>query len=326
MAIDVVLDEPPIAISEIRQATEMTPVMDKLQQGYLSLIGKGEKGSIITLLSEGLGWTNNPEGSYPLLEKALFSARFSPQETNSLRSVFLSLGDTLDDLLARMDISPEDESFKLEWATINQKFAAEIFGLGEPAKDEADRRKKAETALTIQVLKLLSGYGLPGTIYSQEGFLIYLNGALAQAGLMRVLTDNHYAVFAPKWEDPEEIRKLDLQGVDMIAVGEKAVFFIDVKGRSKIKEEGVLRTNYMATCQTTSLKTAVLDEALGMLKSKLAERYLEKEEVLQKKPLIACRVIIPSNSLDLHGRIIEEKTKQEILGGLQRLCPERRKI
>jgi hypothetical protein len=175
-------------------------------------------------------------------------------------------------------------------------------------------------------LKLLSGYGLPVTIYSQEGFLIYLNGALAQAGLMRVLTDNHYAVFAPKWEDPEEKRKLDLQGVDMIAVGEKAVFFIDVKGRSKIKEEGVLRTNYMATCQTTSLKTAVLDEALGMLKSKLAERYLEKEEVLQKKPLIACRVIIPSNSLDLHGRIIEEKTKQEILGGLQRLCPERRKI
>ena len=192
-----------------------------------------------SIVSEGIGWANaktEEKAKFENFNRVLEDTDLETKEKETLAKALISADTLFEDLLGIVDYTLEhgptkDKQFLIECAEFNQRFAYALY-----SEITYSKPKTTNAHLVISMLEALSDREeMPGS----EQFRILLHGVKAQAGLMDLLRNNNYFIRSLNWQDPNEIKLFDLNGIDVFAVSPKGrTFLIDVKGHKYNRKEG----------------------------------------------------------------------------------------
>lgn len=142
-----------------------------------------------------------------------------------LRHVTHYFTNFLTDLSNRLSLEQGSAEFNLVWAKFHQQLAADY--LVAFSNNDPTFQKGLETF--AQFVQQMSQRGEKAFIFAHQA----INGAKAQAALMKHFTENGWLTVAPDPQNDEEIKIWDvMHGVDYVVIDEQGrVRFIDAKSR-----------------------------------------------------------------------------------------------
>lgn len=196
--------------------------MEKLFRPGIELKSLKPQVRIASIVSEMIGWATKNEKNGTLTSDEKEVRSFILGYTNLLT-------DLSDHLLSYGEIKDKkgnlNQDILLNFARFNQRLALALYQVGLPTASNED---KNNAGFFISVLQESAKKGLP--VYSE--LLKAVKGALAQAGVMRLLYDQGYEIILPDYNNLDELRVWDLEGgVDLVAISPLGrTYFIDVKG------------------------------------------------------------------------------------------------
>jgi len=194
----------------------------------------------------------------------------------------------------------------LEGAIFNQNFSYDLYQkMMEVQRGRGKSLVQREIEMFVELLEELYKQNVP------QKDLIHqvLCGAKAQAGLMFTLSKNGFWVIPPRTE--EEIKKMDLHGVDFAAVNPQGVLFlIEVKSLYKTLHGGRPTENRSVRVQPISLTARTIAETLSLI-SRRGEHSYQKNLFSGRIRYVAFKIAVPTggNSMDRYGRIVPKIEK-----------------
>jgi hypothetical protein len=162
------------------------------------------------------------------LEGVFRQSGLKDEQKAILRELIRTQIDIIDDYIQALFSEKEQgptktEAFKLEQSIFNQKLAI-YFYLANTKKSSS---YEAATLLS-SLAQAIGELRLP----ESDILLNILNGARAQAAICRTLTSAGYEVILPDFNNSEEMKSWDLNGVDFVAISPiRKIILIDAKGK-----------------------------------------------------------------------------------------------
>lgn len=301
-------DAPPVTWDPKELAGAFTRVFDSFK-----ISSTGEAVKYTTAVSELMGWVARSDVS-TLKGDELAVAQFIKHYVNLLSdAVDLAEASPLHEVRPRR--LTEDEL--TEYARTNQQLVQDYFYLsGQNATDE--QKQHASDFFNI-IMALPSGEMLKDIVASQ------LRGAQAQAGLMRLLSENGWRVFVPDVTNPKEVALWDVDGdVDLVAYqpGSKKLLLINTKGRTSLEDDPEHQQRHVAEIVHYPLDNAGERAVLHKEITKQVNQLLADEGQTKLPTSYSwLRVTIPTSReyLDAIGVITDQHIRTTILDQLSEM-------